>query len=85
MAEVALPAVTAAMNKISEAMEAADADGRSYAEQMAKPKAKEKDFDQKDVSDETRNSWQGRNMEALLGITTGSETRSRNAYREYQQ
>ncbi|MBX8785580.1 hypothetical protein HBA94_17630, partial [Ochrobactrum sp. GRS2] len=49
MAEVALPAVTAAMNKISEAMEAADADGRSYAEQMAKPKAKEKDFDQKDV------------------------------------
>ncbi|MBX8801928.1 phage tail tape measure protein [Ochrobactrum sp. MR28] len=85
MAEVSLPAVTAAMNKISEAMEAADADTRSYAEQIANPKAKDKDFDQKNVGDETRNSWQGRNMEALLGITAGPETRSRNAYREYQQ
>lgn len=85
MAEVTLPAVTAAMNKLSEAMEAANADERSYAEQIAKPKAKDKDFDQKDVSDETRNSWQGRNMESLLGITAGPETRSRNAYREYQQ
>lgn len=80
VAEQTLPAVTKAMNQLSDAMEGLAADERSYAQILAEPKPSEVDFDPNVVKDETRKSVNGKLMEGLLGIKPGEQTRKREMY-----
>lgn len=78
IAEVALPAVTAAMNKMSEAME----NKETILDQLTKPSTKQ--LPDGAVSDETRNSWQGQMMEGLLGYAPSEKSKIAEAQRQYQ-